>query len=106
MNQMAVEIAKEVAERPRSCQGDIAAKPWPDPRANNTSDRPEATNAPAMIADQDAADLEMTAGWLATRPVPRGSSTDSMDGSLIQSGVRAHGQQQDDGDGNAHEPKQ
>jgi hypothetical protein len=56
MSQIAVVIANVVALTPRPGQGEIDANPSPEPSASNTSETDAATNAPAMMAGQEAAD--------------------------------------------------
>jgi hypothetical protein len=55
MSQIAALAANVVAETPRAGQGEMDAKPRPDPNTNNTKETAVATNAPAMMAPQDAA---------------------------------------------------
>src|SRR5665213_471981 len=62
MSQIAVVTAKVVAEAPWLGQGETAAKPKPEPSATRMSVTDAATNAPAMIADHDAADFVAAAG--------------------------------------------
>ncbi|HTB65140.1 MAG TPA: hypothetical protein VK727_02865 [Steroidobacteraceae bacterium] len=57
ISQMAVVTANVVIEMPWPSQGEIEAKPSPDPSANKTSDTETAANAPAMMADQEAVDF-------------------------------------------------
>ena len=54
---MAVVIAKAVIDTPWFCQGEIDAKPIPEPKATNINEAATATKAPAKMAGQDAADL-------------------------------------------------
>jgi hypothetical protein len=56
ISQIAVVIANVVAVAPWPGHGEISAKPSPVPNANNTTETDAATNAPAMIAAQDAAE--------------------------------------------------
>ena len=60
MSQMAVVTVNVVADTPRPGHGDISANPRPDPNASKISDTETATNAPAMIAAHEAADLPGT----------------------------------------------
>jgi hypothetical protein len=56
INHIAVVTANVVAVMPWPGQGEIDANPSPDPSANSTNDTDAATNAPAMMAGQEAAD--------------------------------------------------
>jgi len=56
MSHIAVVTAKVVALTPRPGHGEIDANPRPEPSANNTNETDAATNAPAMMAGQEAAD--------------------------------------------------
>lgn len=62
MSQIAAVIVNVIAETPRFGQGEIDAKPSPDPNASRVSETAAATKAPAMIAGQDAADLPAIPG--------------------------------------------
>jgi len=59
---MAAVKARDIPEIPLLGQGETAANPSPEPSANNTSETAAATKAPAMIAGQDAADLDCATG--------------------------------------------
>jgi hypothetical protein len=56
MSHIAVVTANVVAVTPRPDQGEIAANPSPEPSASNTNETDAATNAPATMAGQVAAD--------------------------------------------------
>jgi hypothetical protein len=57
MSQIAAFTVKPVADAPCPGHGDTMAKPRPEPNASSTIEAAMATNAPAKIAGQDAADL-------------------------------------------------
>ena len=57
MSHIAAFTVKPVAEAPWPGHGETMAKPKPEPNASNMADAAIATNAPAKIAGQDAADL-------------------------------------------------
>jgi hypothetical protein len=57
MSQTAALTVKPVADTPCPGHGDTIAKPRPEPNASSMADEAMATNAPAKIAGQDAADL-------------------------------------------------
>jgi hypothetical protein len=66
-----------------------------------------ATNAPAKMADQDAADFEITPGVLPTAPGVLASDTSSIALPYFKlSNVGAHRQQQNDWDRHAQQPQQ
>ena len=82
ISQMAAVAVNMAAEIPWCGQGEIDAKPSPDPSTNSTTDKDAATKAPAMMAPHDAAEID----------------------SLIvfpNSVVRAHRKQKNDRKGNA-----
>jgi hypothetical protein len=56
MSHIAVVIANVVAVTPWPDQGEIAANPSAEPSASNSNETDAATNAPAMMAGQEAAD--------------------------------------------------
>ena len=67
ISQMTALIANVDASTPRSAQGEIEAKPKPEPRATNMRLTDTATNAPAKIAPHEAADFGLAE--LNTEPV-------------------------------------
>jgi len=56
MSHIAVVMANAFAVTPWPGQGEIDANPRPEPSANSTNETDAATNAPAMMAGQEAAD--------------------------------------------------
>jgi hypothetical protein len=58
ISQIAAVMANVVPEIPLLGQGETEAKPNPEPSASRIRETAVATNAPAMIADHDVADLE------------------------------------------------
>src|SRR3954468_11576566 len=70
MSQMPVAMPNVVADAPASRQGETAARPRPEPSAISTSDTAAATNAPAMIAGHETAELADSTRSLAT-PEPK-----------------------------------
>jgi hypothetical protein len=56
MSQIAVVMANAFAVTPWPGQGEIDANPSPEPSAKSTSETDAATNDPAMMAGQEAAD--------------------------------------------------
>src|SRR3982074_2044676 len=56
ISHMDVVTANVVAVMPRPDQGEIAASPSPEPSAKSANETAVATNAPAMMAGQEAAD--------------------------------------------------
>jgi hypothetical protein len=56
MSHIAVLTANVVADTPWPGQGEIDANPSPEPNVNKTNETETATNAPAMMAAQEAAE--------------------------------------------------
>jgi hypothetical protein len=57
MSHIAVVMANVLAVTPWPGQGEIDANPSPEPSASSTNETDAATNAPAMRAGQETADL-------------------------------------------------
>src|ERR1700679_3834837 len=91
ISQIAVVTANVVPEMPLPGQGDMEAKPKPEPSANRTRETAIATNAPAMIAGHDAADLE---GVAAAAPPLAYVALTICSTMMSASVVRTHGEQQ------------
>jgi hypothetical protein len=66
MSQIAVMIEKVVAEAPLPGQGDMEAKPIPEPKVTRIRLAATAVMAPAKIAGQDAAEAAASFGRLLT----------------------------------------
>jgi hypothetical protein len=79
MSQMAADTANVVAEIPWFFHGDTEASPSPDPSANRVSDTAAATNAPAKMAGQEAAAVDLPAGTSSPALIPSGAVGELME---------------------------
>jgi hypothetical protein len=98
---MAVITVKVIAETPRFGQGEMDANPSPDPRASRINEAAAATNEPAMIAGQDAADAAADSARLQGRCTVGVRLHDGFHRRLSRLAMRTHGEQQDDWERNA-----
>ena len=99
---MAVLIANVVTETPSFVQGETEANPSPEPSVIMISVADTATNAPAIMDGQDAADFAAVDPASIATAVP----AIIVSATTFPLAMRTHRQQQNDRERNAQHPKQ